>query len=114
MTVTQGGGTVFATIAPEGFGAFPFQGHLQELGEKPGQGATTLLACGTEAGSSSYAEGVSAQVKVNQRDPSKATFKASSTRRAPTDRGTRRLQAPERLEGQGQYRHGWRAPDILH
>jgi cysteine-rich repeat protein len=76
MTVTQSGGNVNALLDWEGFGSGAFQGHVQERIDKPGQGATTLLACSTLAGSSNYAEALSANVKVSS---STATLKGVST-----------------------------------
>jgi hypothetical protein len=81
MSVTQGGlGTVsddFAAYVEWGGGsqARRFLGQVQELTAKPGQGATTLIACGTTAGSSIYGETLSANVKVSS---SSATFKGVS------------------------------------
>jgi cysteine-rich repeat protein len=76
MMVTQSGGDVNALLDWEGFGSGAFQGHVQERIDKPGQGATTLLACSTRAGSSNYAEALSANVKVSS---STATLKGVST-----------------------------------
>jgi cysteine-rich repeat protein len=76
-TVTQSGSNVnaFFIFNGVGGGVASYQGHVEELTAKPGQGATTLIACGTTAGSSSYAEALSANVKVSS---SSATFKAVS------------------------------------
>jgi hypothetical protein len=74
MTITQSGGDVNAFVDWGGSND-TFQGHIQELTDKPGQGATTLIACETRAGSSSYAETLSANVKVSAK---RATFKGVS------------------------------------
>ena len=78
MTVTQVGNAVRAVVAPAGGPSRTYQGHVQELVEKPGQGAGTLLTCGAQAGSSTFAEILTAAVKAKPTDPIKATLKASS------------------------------------
>jgi hypothetical protein len=81
MTVTQSGGDANAILQwtlKDGSpgGSETYQGHVQEITAKPGQGASTLIGCETRAGSSLYAEALSANVKVTS---SSATFKAVST-----------------------------------
>jgi len=78
MTVTQSGDDVYAFIDYDGSGTSSFQGHVGELTDKPGQGASTLIACSTRAGSDQYGETLSAKVKVNQDKPIKATLKGTS------------------------------------
>lgn len=65
MTVTQSGDDVNAAIAwyrPDltPYRSERFRGHVQELAAKPGQGAGTLVGCGTRPGSS-YSEALSAK-----------------------------------------------------
>ena len=74
IAVTQNGGDVNADVN-WGSSQARFLGQVQELTAKPGQGATTLIACGTTAGSSVYGETLSANVKVSS---SSATFKGVS------------------------------------
>jgi hypothetical protein len=75
MTITQSGSDVNAFF-DRGVSNDGFQGHVQEITAKPGQGATTLIACETRAGSTDYAETVSAKIKVTAKS---ATFKGVST-----------------------------------
>jgi hypothetical protein len=81
MTVTQTGGDANASLqwtlkdgSPAG--SETYQGHVQEIAAKPGQGATTLVGCETRPGSSVYTETLSANVKVTS---SNATLKGIST-----------------------------------
>jgi hypothetical protein len=81
MMVSQIGGDVQTSVewfARDGapYRSETFQGHVQELAAKPGQGASTLVACSSAA----YAEALSARVKVSA---SSATFKGSSAYEAP-------------------------------
>ena len=78
MTVTQSGNDVYAFIDYDGSGTASFQGHVGELTDKPGQGASTLIACSTRAGSDQYGGTLSAKVKVNQDDPLQASLKGTS------------------------------------
>jgi hypothetical protein len=81
MTITQSGGDANASLQwtlKDGSpgGSETYQGHVQEVAAKPGQGATTLVGCETRPGSSVYAETLSANVKVTS---SNATLKGIST-----------------------------------
>jgi hypothetical protein len=42
-----------------------------------------------------------------------ARGRGGRTRRPSADEGRDASQSPERLERQGQYRHGWRAPGVV-
>jgi len=82
MAVTQSGDDVHAFITWNGVSSWDtFQGHVQELTGKPGQGAATIITCATRAGSNEYAEMLSATVKVSptKAKPANASFKATST-----------------------------------
>jgi len=80
MTVTQSSADVNANLhrtladGSDG-GSETYQGHVQEITAKPGQGASTLVGCETHPGSTNYAETLSANAKVTL---SSATFKGSS------------------------------------
>lgn len=82
MTVTQSGSDVYAVLTWDGLNSSnTFQGHVQELTDKPGQGAATIISCAQNTPPIEYTEALSGMVKVSPTNakPANATFKATST-----------------------------------
>lgn len=74
LTITQTGNDLTAAIA-----SATYLGHAQELAQKLGQGAATLVTCSTQAGGTAFSEVLSLAAKVKPSDPTKATLKGTSS-----------------------------------